>query len=61
MVWNAGVWTIKKGCSQKISVVKMYMVRWMCSNTKRARLRNENILTRVGVAPIEEKIQEKCL
>ena len=31
------------------------------SNTKRDKLRNENILIKIGVAPIEEKIRENRL
>jgi len=44
--------------AQKMSTVEMRMLRWMCSNTKRDKMRNEDILTKIGVTPIEEKMRE---
>ena len=37
------------------------MLRWMCGNTRRDKIRNEDIRTKIGVAFIEEKIRENCL
>ena len=37
------------------------MLYWMCDNTMRDKVRNENIRTKIGVAPIEEKMREKRL
>ena len=39
----------------------MRMLRWMCSNTRRENVRNENIRTKIGVNSIEEKMRENCL
>jgi len=39
----------------------MRMLRWMCDNTRRDKVRNENIYTKIGVASIEEKIRENRL
>ena len=30
----------------------------MCGNTRRDKVRNESIRTKIGVAPIEEKIEK---
>lgn len=34
----------------------MHILYWMCSNTKRNKLRNDNIIANVGVALIEKKM-----
>ena len=39
----------------------MRMFRWICGKTRRDEVRNEDILTKIGVAPIEEKMKENCL
>jgi len=44
-----------------MSVIEMHMLRWMCGNTRREKVRNEDILTKIGVAPIEEKMRENRL
>ena len=31
------------------------MLCWMCGNTRRDKVRNEDIRTKIGVTPIEEK------
>ena len=36
----------------------MCMFRWMCGNTRRDKVRNEDIRTKIDVASIEEKIRE---
>ena len=33
----------------------------MCGNTRRDKVKNENICTKIGVASIEEKMRENCL
>jgi len=39
---------------QKMSVVETRMLRWMCGNTRRDNVRNENIRTKIGVTSIRE-------
>jgi len=39
----------------------MRMLRWMCGNTRRDNVRNEDIRTKIGVASIEEKMRENRL
>ena len=47
--------------AQKMSVVEKHMLRWMCGNTRRDKVRNEDISTKMGVTPIEEKMRENRL
>ena len=44
-----------------MSVVEMCMLRWMCDNTRRDKMRNEDIRTKIGLAFIEEKMRENHL
>jgi hypothetical protein len=37
------------------------MLRWICGNTKRDRVRNDDIRERLGVAPVEEKLVQHRL
>ena len=48
----------KRHHAQKMSVAEMRMFRWMCDNTRRNKVRNEDIRTKIGVVPIEEKMRE---
>jgi len=42
-------------------VAHMHMLRWLCGNTQRDKVRNEYIRTKIGVASIEEKMRENRL
>ena len=39
----------------------MRLLRWMCGNTRRDKVRNEDIRTKIGVGSIEEKMRENHL
>lgn len=39
----------------------MCMFRWMYDNTRKEKVRNEDIHTKVSITLIEEKMQENCL
>ncbi|XP_070031783.1 uncharacterized protein [Nicotiana tomentosiformis] len=45
----------------KIKVAEMRMLRWMCGHTRLDKIRNEDIRVKVGVAPMEYKMQEARL
>ena len=44
-----------------MSVAEMSMLHWMCGNTRRDKVRNEDIRTKIGAASIEEKMRENRL
>jgi len=37
------------------------MLHWMCGNTRRDKVRNEDIHSKIGVASIEKKMRENRL
>jgi hypothetical protein len=37
------------------------MLRWICSHTRRDRVRNDDIHERLGVAPVEQKLVQHHL
>jgi len=52
---------IKRYHAQRMSVAEMHMLRWMCGNTRRDKVRNKDIRTKIGVTSVEEKIKENRL
>jgi len=44
-----------------MKVADMMMLRWMCGHTRKDKIRNEVIRDKVGVASVEEKLQESRL
>ena len=44
-----------------MSVAEMCMLCWMCCNTRRDKVRNEDIRIKISVASIEEKMRENRL
>jgi hypothetical protein len=42
-------------------VAEMRILRWIDKNTRKNRIRNEKILLKIGVTPIDEKMRESCL
>ncbi|KAG5587795.1 hypothetical protein H5410_048229 [Solanum commersonii] len=54
-------WSVKNLHVQKINVVEMEMLRWMCGHTRRDKIRNEYILGKMGVALFVDKIREARL
>jgi hypothetical protein len=53
--------SIKGWHVQQLSVDKMRMLGWICGNTKRDRVRNDNIREILGVAPVEENLVQYYL
>ena len=58
MLYGIECWAIKRHHAQKLSVAEMRMLRWMCGNTRRDKVRNEDICTKICVTLIEEKMRE---
>ena len=56
MLYGAECWSTKRRHVQQLSVAEMRMLRWICGNTRRERVRNDDIRERLGVAPVEEKL-----
>ena len=61
LLYDTECWTIKRYHAQMMSVAEMRMLRWMCGNTRKDKVRNEDIRTKIGIAPIEEKMRENRL
>jgi hypothetical protein len=46
---------------QQLSVAEMRMLRWICGNIRRDRVRNDDIRERLGMTPVEEKLVQHRL
>ena len=57
----AECWPVKKIQVQRLMVMEMRMIRWMCEFTRLDRIKNEVIRKKVAVGPIEEKLRETRL
>ena len=61
LLYGTKCWVIKRYHVQKMSIAEMCMLHWMCGNTRRDKVRNEDIRTKIGIAPIEELDERKSL
>ncbi|KAG5594311.1 hypothetical protein H5410_035543 [Solanum commersonii] len=62
LLYETEYWSIKKSDQvQKIYVVEMRMLRWMCGHTSSNKIRNEDIRNKMGVASVLEKMREAKL
>jgi hypothetical protein len=61
ILYGAECWPTKMWHVQQLSVAEMRMLRWICGNTRRDRIWNNDIRERLGVAPVEEKLVQHCL
>ena len=61
MLYGTECWAIKRHHARKMSVTEILILRWMCDNTRRDKVRNEDIHTKIGVPSIEEKMRENRL
>jgi hypothetical protein len=60
-LYGAESWPTKRWHVQQLSVAEMRMLRWICGNIRRDRVRNDDIRERLGVAPVEEKLVQHRL
>ncbi|XP_019256336.1 PREDICTED: uncharacterized protein LOC109234728 [Nicotiana attenuata] len=58
MLYGAECWPVKNSHVQRMKVVEMKILRWMCGHTRRDKISNEVIQDKVGVAPVEDKMRE---
>ncbi|KAL6538155.1 hypothetical protein OROGR_012143 [Orobanche gracilis] len=61
LMYETECWAVKQCHVHKMSVAEMRMLRWMCGHTRKDRVRNEIIRTKVGVTCIENKMRENRL
>jgi hypothetical protein len=61
MLYGAERWPTKRRHAQQLSIAEMCMLRWICGNTRRDRVRNDDIRERLGVTPVEEKLVQHRL
>jgi hypothetical protein len=61
MLYGAECWPTKRWHVQQLSVAEMRMLQWICCNTRRDRVWNDDIRKRLGVAPVEEKLMQHHL
>ena len=56
LLYGTECWAMKRYHVKKMSVAEMRMLCWICGNMRRDNVRNEDIRTKIGVAPIESPI-----
>jgi hypothetical protein len=61
MLYGVECWPTKRRHVQQLSVAEMRMLQWICDNTRRNRVRNNDIRERLGVAPVEAKLVQHRL
>jgi hypothetical protein len=61
IMYGAECWATKGQHVQKMSVAEMRMLCWICGHTRKDRIRNDNIMDKLGVAPNHEKLVQHRL
>ena len=61
LLYGTECWTSKKQHTQKISIVEMRMLRWMCGKTRMNKVKNKYIRNLIGIASIEDKMRKNRL
>jgi len=61
LLYGIECWAIRRHHAYKMSVAEMRMLRWIYGNTRRDKVKSEDIRTKIGVASIEEKMKENRL
>ena len=51
LLYGTDCWAIKRYHAQKMNVAEMHILRWMCGKMRRNKMRNEDILTKISIAP----------
>ena len=61
LLYGAESWPIKRSHIQRMKLVEMRMIRWLCGHMRLDKIRNEVIRGKIGVASIDDKIREARL
>jgi hypothetical protein len=61
IMYGAECWATKGQHVQKMSVAEMRMLCWICGHTRKDRIRNDNIMDKLGVAPNHDKLVQHRL
>ena len=61
LLYGTECWAVRKEHVNKICVVEMRMLRWMCGKTKKDKIRNELLHKDLGITPIDRKMRENRL
>jgi hypothetical protein len=61
MMYGVKWWVTKGQHIQKMSVIEMRMLHWICGNIRRDRIRNDDIRDKLGVTSIQEKLVQHRL
>ena len=61
MLYGIECWIVKKQLIHKMSIDEMRMLRQISVNIKIYKIRNKEICLKIRLAPIDEKMGEKCL
>ena len=61
MMYASETWAIKKEHENKVDVVKMKMLIWICGVTRKHRIRKKLVKGTAKVDQITSKMQEKRL
>jgi hypothetical protein len=61
MLYRAECWSTKRQHVQQLSIAEIRMLRWICGNTRRDCIWNDDIHERLGVTPVEEKLVQHRL
>jgi hypothetical protein len=56
ILYGAECLPIKKRHVQQLSIAEMRMLRWICDNTRRDRVQNNDIHERLEETPVEDKL-----
>jgi hypothetical protein len=61
MLYGVECWPTKRRHVQQLSIAEIRMLRWIYGNTRRDRVRNDDIHERLGMTPVEEKLVQHRL
>ena len=58
ILYSIECWVVKKQYIYKMGVIEVRILGWICPNTRKDRIWNAEILLKISVAPIVEKMRE---